>query len=50
MSKMEVIKKFFGDKREVSNAEILALRKADPAGYDKIAEDAAKSLGVELSQ
>ena len=38
MSKTKALKVFFGDVMEVTNQELLDLRRADVAGYDELAE------------
>ena len=47
-TKIGVIKEFFGTEKPVTNQELIALRKADPKGWDEIAQDCAKALGQEL--
>lgn len=45
MTKSDAIKTFFGDVRPVTTAELMELRKADPAGYDEIGQACLKALG-----
>lgn len=44
-TKVQALKQFFGRERPVENTELLALRRDDPAGFDEMAEGAAKALG-----
>ena len=49
MKKIEAIKKFFDvPGKPVTNGELIDLKRADPKGFDEIAEAAAKALGEEL--
>lgn len=50
MTSIAVLKTYFGSdgSRPVTNAELVELRKSDPKGYEWLAKEAARELGVEL--
>jgi len=48
MTKVQVLKEYFGTIRPVTGTELIQLRRDDPAGYDELAELAAREMGVEL--
>jgi hypothetical protein len=49
IKKVQAIKEFFStEEKPVSNKELMDLVRTDKAGYDFLAEGAAKALGKEL--
>ncbi len=53
MTKVQIIKEYFGPEDSVyavTNRELLDLRKADPDGYEWVATESAKALGIEINQ
>lgn len=49
MTKTKAISVYFStDEHPVSTKELLDLKRNDPAGWDELAEGAAKELGEEL--
>lgn len=49
IGKVKAIKSFFDvPGKPVTTKELVELRKADPKGFDELAEGAAKELGEEL--
>jgi hypothetical protein len=49
MSRVAAIKMFFGDVREVSNMELIQLRK-DPEAFKILGDGALAMLGAELDE
>lgn len=48
-NKVEVLRRFFGDKREVTTRELMDLRKADGGkSMDELASLAAVEMGVSI--
>lgn len=49
MTKVQALRDYFSTpEKPVANTELIELRRADPKGFDELAEAAAKALGGTL--